>query len=176
MPFGCFVLVNMFKVHLSKKAIQKRLDENYQKLNYNQFRWWRWYESRNKSLPYKSSFRDKILNGDFDISPYMLQSQLCEHMLNELLEECGTDYQKYLEKGKLLIARRKRLLEDYEKDEFNKLEEIYSQFQKNFDITRKQVEEEAIECRDDLIDLYYIIEEKYRKKQYVSKRGRPRKI
>jgi len=176
LPFGCFVLVNMFKVHLSKKAIQKRLDDNYQKLNYNQFRWWRWYESRNKSLPYKSSFRDKILNGDFDISPYMLQSQLCEHMLNELLEECGTDYQKYLEKGKLLIARRKRLLEDYEKDEFNKLEEIYSQFQKNFDITREQVEKEAIECRDDLIDLYYIIEEKYRKKHYVSKRGRPRKI
>ena len=127
----------MFKVHLSKKAIQKRLDENYQKLNYNQFRWWRWYESRNKSLPYKSSFRDKILNGDFDISPYMLQAQLCEHMLNELLEECDSDYQMYLEKGKLLIARRKRLLEDYEKDEFNKLEEIYSQFQKNFDITRE---------------------------------------
>ena len=166
----------MFKVHLSKKAIQKRLDKNYQKLNYNQFRWWRWYESRNKSLPYKSSFRDKILNGDYDSSPYLLQSQLCEHMLNELLEECGIDYQKYLEKGKLLIARRKRLLEDYEKDEFNKIEEIYSQFQKNFDITREQVEEEAIECRDDLIDLYYIIEEKYRKKQYVSKRGRPRKI
>ena len=91
----------MFKVHLSKKAIQKRLDENYQKLNYNQFRWWRWYESRNKSLPYKSSFRDKILNGDYDISPYMLQAQLCEHMLNELLEECDSDYQKYLEKGKL---------------------------------------------------------------------------
>jgi len=166
----------MFKVHLSKKAIQKRLDENYQKLNSNQFRWWRWYESRNKSLPYKSSFRDKILNGDYDTSPYMLQSQLCEHMLNELLEECDSDYQKYLEKGKLLIARRKRLLEDYEKDEFNKLEEIYSQFQKNFDITREQVEEEAIECRDGLIDLYYIIEEKYRKKHYVSKRGRPRKI
>ena len=166
----------MFKVHLSKKAIQKRLDENYQKLNYNQFRWWRWYESRNKSLPYKSSFRDKILNGDYDSSPYLLQSQLCEHMLNELLEECGIDYQKYLEKGKLLIARRKRLLEDYEKDEFNKIEEIYSQFQKNFDITREQVEEEAIECRDGLIDLYYIIENKYRKKHYVSKRGRPRKI
>ena len=166
----------MFKVHLSKLAIQIRLDENYQKLNYNQFRWWRWYESRNKSLPYKSSFRDKILNGDYDISPYLLQSELCEHMLNEMLEECDGDYQKYLEKGKLLMARRKRLLEDYEKDEFNKLEEIYSQVQKNFDITREQVEKEAIECRDDLIDLYYIIEEKYRKKHYISKRGRPRKI
>ena len=166
----------MFKVHLSKKAIQKRLDENYQKLNYNQFRWWRWYESRNKSLPYKSSFRDKILNGDYDISPYMLQAQLCEHMLNELLEECDSDYQKYLEKGKLLIARRKRLLEDYEKDEFNKLEEIYSQFQKNFDITRKQIEEEALKCCGELIDLFYIIKDNYTQKQYISKRGRPRKL
>ena len=166
----------MFNVHLSKKTIQKRLDKNYQKLNYNQFRWWRWYESRNKPLPYKSSFRDKILNGDYDISPYMLQAQLCEHMLNDLLLECDNDYEKYVEKSRLLKARRKRLLEDYEKDEFNKLEEIYSQFQKNFDITRKKIVEEAIECRDDLIDLYYIIEENYNKKHYVPKRGRPKKI
>ena len=56
------------------------------------------------------------------------------------------------------------------------MQEIFSQFQKNFDITREQVEKEAIECRDDLIDLYYIIEEKYRKKSYVSKRGRPKKL
>ena len=54
--------------------------------------------------------------------------------------------------------------------------ENLGEVQKNFDITREQVEKEAIECRDDLIDLYYIIEEKYRKKHYVSKRGRPRKI
>ncbi len=166
----------MFDVSQSKNSIQKRLNSDYQKLNYNQFRWWRWYESKNKPLPYKSDFRDKILNGDYDTSPYLLQSQLCEHMLNELLEECDSDYQKYLEKGKLLIARRKRLLEDYEKDEFNKLEEIYSQFQKNFDITRKQIEEEALECCGELIDLYYIIKDNYIQKQYINKRGRPRKL
>tara|TARA_R100001509_G_scaffold94819_1_gene54921 strand:+ start:3974 stop:4474 length:501 start_codon:yes stop_codon:yes gene_type:complete len=166
----------MFDVSQSKNSIQKRLNSDYQKLNYNQFRWWRWYESKNKPLPYKSDFRDKILNGDYDTSPYLLQSQLCEHMLNELLEECDSDYQKYLEKGKLLIARRKRLLEDYEKDEFNKLEEIYSQFQKNFDITRKQIEEEALKCCGELIDLYYIIKDNYIQKQYINKRGRPRKL
>ncbi len=166
----------MFDVSQSKNSIQKILNKNYQKLNYNQFRWWRWYECRNKPLPYKSDFRDKILNGDYDASPYMLQARLCEHMLNEILEECEGDYQKFLEKSKLLGARRKRLLEDYEKDEFNKLEEIYSQFQKNFDITRKQIEEEALECCGELIDLYYIIKDNYIQKQYSNKRGRPRKL
>jgi hypothetical protein len=166
----------MFKVSQSKNSIQKRLDQNYKKLNYNQFRWWRWYDSKNKPLPYKSSFRDKILNGDYDQGPFMLQAQLCEHMLNELLEECDGDYQKYLEKNRLLSARRKRLWEDHEKDETNKLEEIYDQFQRNFDIDRSQVEEEALECLGELIDLYYVIEDKYRKKHYISKRGRPRKI
>jgi hypothetical protein len=97
-------------------------------------------------------------------------------MLNELLEECDGDYQKYLEKNRLLSARRKRLWEDHEKDETNKLEEIYDQFQRNFDIDRSQVEEEALECLGELIDLYYVIEDKYRKKHYISKRGRPRKI
>ena len=97
-------------------------------------------------------------------------------MMNDILTECEEDYQKFLEKAKLLGAHRKRLLEDYEKDEFNKLETVYEQFLRNFDITRKQIDEEALECSGELIDLYYIIEEKYRKKQYVSKRGRPRKI
>lgn len=165
----------MFNPPLSRNTVKRRL-KNYQKLNYNQFRWWRWYESKNKPLPYKASFRDKILNGDFDQSPFMLQAYLCEHMMNDILAECDEDYQKFLEKSKLLGARRKRLLEDYEKDEFNKLDTIYNLFTRNFDITREQVEKEALECRDNLIDLYYIIEEKYRKKHYVSKRGRPRKI
>tara|TARA_R100000742_G_C4279084_1_gene102866 strand:- start:204 stop:701 length:498 start_codon:yes stop_codon:yes gene_type:complete len=165
----------MFNPPLSRNTVKRRL-KNYQKLNYNQFRWWRWYESKNKPLPYKASFRDKILNGDFDQSPFMLQAYLCEHMMNDILAECDEDYQKFLEKSKLLGARRKRLLEDYEKDEFNKLDTIYNLFIRNFDITREQVEKEALECCGELIDLYYIIEEKYRKKHYVSKRGRPRKI
>ena len=159
----------MFKVSQSKNSIQKRLDQNYQKLNYNQFRWWRWYDSKNKSLPYKASFRDKILNGDYDSSPYQLQAQLCEHMLNEILEECGEDYQKYLEKSKLLGARRKRLWEDHNKDEFDKINDIYKQFEKHFQITKKEIDEEVMKCRGELIDLYYIIEDKYKKKLSYKK-------
>ena len=44
-----------------------------------------------------------------------LQAWLCEHMLNEIYEECvWPDVQMYLEKSKLLGARRKRLWEDHE--------------------------------------------------------------
>ena len=75
----------------------------------------------------------------YDSARKLLEGRTIE---NVWWQECDEDYQKFLEKSKLLGARRKRLLEDYEKDEFNKLEEIYSQFQKNFDITRKQIEEE----------------------------------
>ena len=108
MPYGYFALVNMFNVAQSRKFVEKDLTK-FQKLNYNQFRWWRWYESKNKPLPNKADFRDKIFNGDFDQGPYQLQAWLCEHMLNEMLDECDGDYQKYLEKSKLLGARRKRL-------------------------------------------------------------------
>ena len=113
----------MFNVSQSKKYIEKELTK-FQKLNYNQFRWWRWYESKNKPLQYKSDFRDKIMNGDYDAGPYQLQAQLCEHMLNEMLEECDGDYQKYLEKSKLLGARRKRLWEDHNKDETGKINDL----------------------------------------------------
>jgi hypothetical protein len=166
----------MFKVPHSRKHIEKHLNSNYQKINYNKFRWWRWYQDKNSPLPYKSSFRDKILNGDFDPSGYQWQAWLCEHMLNDLLIECDHDYQKYLEKGKLLLARRKRLLEDYEKDENGKLDNLFTHFRKYFKIDRREVEEEALKCCGELIDLFYIIKDNYTQKQYISKRGRPRKL
>jgi hypothetical protein len=165
----------MFNISQEKKVIEKKL-KSYQPLNYNRFRWWRWYEAKNKPLPYKSDFRDKIFNGDFDHSCYMLQAYLCEHMLNELDEECGNDIAKFNEKGAVLKARRKRLWEDYEKDEFDRLEALYQQFIKHFKIDRNQVIDECVECSGEIIDLYYIIEDKYKKYNIItSKRGRPKK-
>tara|TARA_B100000676_G_scaffold255972_1_gene263067 strand:- start:540 stop:1070 length:531 start_codon:yes stop_codon:yes gene_type:complete len=170
--YGYFALVNMFTPSLSRKFIEKEL-RNFQKLNYNQFRWWRWYDSKTKPLPKKASFRDKIFNGDYDIGPYSLQAQLCEHMLNDFWEECMPDIQKYNEKTKLLGARRKRLWEDHDKDETDKLDELYKQFQKNFDISRDELNKEVDICMGTILDLYYQIEEKYNKIYIKSRRGRP---
>ena len=164
----------MFKVPHSRKFIEKRLTE-FQKLNYNQFRWWRWYEAKNKPLPNKSDFRDKIMNGDYDQGPYSLQAQLCEHMLNDLYDECKPDLQKYLEKSKLLSARRKRLWEDHEKDENGKLNDLIVAFTKNFRITKDEIYQEIDICIGTILDLYYQIEEKYNKIYVKSRRGRPAK-
>ena len=166
----------MFKIPHTKPDIEKHL-KKYQPLNYNRFRWWRWYEAKNKPLPYKSNFKDKILNGDFDHSCYMFQAYLCEHMLNEIEKECGNDIAKFNEKGAVLKARRKRLWEDYEKDEADRLHSLYQQFVKHFNVNKEQVIEEALECCGDTINLYYIMEDKYPKYNIVrSKRGRPKKV
>ena len=43
-------------------------------------------------------------------------------------------------------------------------------------MTKDEVKEEMVNCRGSLIDLYYIIEEKYKIKYIIyEKRGRPRK-
>ena len=81
----------------------------------------------------------------------------------------------YLEKSKLLSARRKRLWEDHNRDESDKLDQLYRQFQKNFNISRDELNQEIDICMGTILDLYYQIEEKYNKIYIKSRRGRPAK-
>ena len=104
---------------LSRKQLDKKFSK-LRKLTYNAFRWWRIYDNPNKPLCNRSPFRDRILNGDFDYSHYKYQADWCEHEMNDIAEECGDDIGKFVEKTSLLRSRRKRLLEDFEKDENGK--------------------------------------------------------
>ena len=168
----------MYKIPLTKKEVDKELSK-YQKINYNQFRWWRMYQPKNKPLHHLTPLRDRIFNGDFDYSCYRAQQYLVEYQLNDILEECGIDYQKYLERTSVIRARRKRLIEDFEKDEAERLRSLIVEFTKYFRCNKEQVEEEMLECSGSLIDLYYIIEDKYKivHMPLVSrKRGRPKKV
>ena len=166
----------MFNPPMSREQVEKQLSQ-YQKINYNQFRWWRMYQPKNKPLDNRQPLRDRILNGDFDFSCYKAQIYLVEYQLNDILKECGIDYQKYLEKTSVMRARRKRLIEDFEKDEKDRLESLIKEFTRYFRCNREQVEKEMLNCSGSLIDLYYIIEEKYKviPVSYASmrRRGRP---
>ena len=159
---------------------REQLDKKFsklRKLNYNAFRWWRIYDNPNKPLDNRALFRDRILNGDFDYSHYKYQADWCEHEMNGVASKYGDDIGRYVEETSLLRSRRKRLLEDFEKDENGKLNLLYQQFVKHFKIDNEQVIEEALECRGELIDLYYLIEDKYSKYNIIrSKRGRPKKV
>ena len=167
----------MFTPTLSRKHIEKELSK-LQKLNYNQFRWWRWYEQKNKPLHKNKPFRDKILNGDFDYSCYGIQAMLCEYMMNDLEKELG-ELDHTSEKVRLLKARRKRLWEDFERDEVDRLSSLIKEFTINYRVDKKQVEEEMMEFSgDSLIDFYYYMDEKYKIVHMpypLKRRGRPRK-
>ena len=168
----------VFNPTLSRSRLKKEFSK-LQKLNYNQFRWWRMYDTKLKPLDNHKPLRDRIFNGDYDFSHYWYQAAWVEHELNDLEIECKGDSGLFIEKGAVLRARRKRLLEDFEKDEFDKLNSLYNEFPKYFRINKEQVKEEMVNFSGSLIDFYYHIDDKYKilhiSYEQIKKRGRPRK-
>lgn len=68
-----------------------------------------------------------------------------------------------MEESSLDRARRKRLLEDFHKDETRKLEELVKSIREIVHITEDKVWEELADYNDTLIEFYYYIVEKYKK-------------
>ena len=163
---------------LSKKQLEVKFSK-LRKLKYNQFRWWRMYDNPNLPLHSRQPLRDRILNGDFEYSHYKYQAEWCEHEINQIWEECYPDIGKFNEMSSLLRTRRKRLLEDFEKDENTKLSELMSSFTRHYKLNKEEVEEEMLKCSGSLIDFYYIIEEKFKIVHIpypLKRRGRPKQV
>jgi hypothetical protein len=88
----------VFNPTLSRERLQKEFSK-LQKLNYNQFRWWRMYDVKNKPLDKRKPLRDRILNGDYDFSHYWYQAMWCEHEINDLFEQYKDDVVQYVDKN-----------------------------------------------------------------------------
>ena len=148
-----------------------------QPLNYNRFRWWRKFDQPKKPLPNKSPLLDKIQNGDLEFSHYWWQAKFSELELNKAYVDCDFEMQKLLEKHAVDLARRKRLWEDFERDEKDKLISLRKQFSKEFRMTEDDYETEILEFGGSLEELYYHCELIYGKKlRLLKQRGRPAKI
>ena len=93
-------------------------------LNYNKFMWWRRFDTKTQPLPRGSKFIDRIKNGEYEFSHYYWQWKLSELEINELHVKYNGDIQKILEKNGVDLARRKRLIEDFEKDENARLKAL----------------------------------------------------
>jgi len=175
-------MVKMYNPVLTRPQLEKELSK-LRKLNYNAFRWWRMYDVKSPKLHHRCPLIDRIKNGDFDYSHYKYQVEWCEHEMNDIWDKCRPDMQMFVEKTSLLRSRRKRLTDDFNKDEAEKLEVVIKAFVESFSCTKEQVYEEIDKCSGTLKDLYYIIESKY---GYLfstvpnifktSRRGRPAKI
>lgn len=141
----------MFKTQ-PEEFVKEQLDK-LQPLNYNRFKWWRRWETKNDTLHKYVPLIDKIRNGDFDFSHYFWQAQYCEIEMNKKLESC-IDTQHWIESTQLDRARRKRLWEDFEKDEANKLDALQIEFTKKFRITKEEYYNE-IEKFDGTLEEFY---------------------
>jgi hypothetical protein len=163
----------------ARKDIEKMLSRNYYKKPYDRFMWWRSYTPKNKPLHKNSDFRDKIVNGDFEQGPYLLEVELAKHTMNDKYVDATTtngdvDYSLYHSNTSIDRARIKRLHEDFEKDEKNKLEEVKKGFVLNLKMTKEQYDKEVENTgAKDLVTFYDRMSKKYgtywKPLSYVSK-------
>ena len=126
-------------------------------LKYNKFQWWRRFAAPNKPLEDKAALIDKIKNGDLEFSNYFWQALYTELELNAKREGVR-DGMEWIETTQVDRARRKRLWEDFEKDEAKKLEYIKKQFVKTFRMTLEDYENQLSRATGTLEDLYYTCE------------------
>ena len=142
--------------------LEEYLTTNYFKKPYDRFMWWRNYTPRTKPLNNRKPLRERITNGDFDTSSFKYEAQVSEHKLNRMFVEAKGDMGVYSHNSALEINRRKRLMEDFTKDENKKLEDLYLAFRDNFGLSRKLYEEEILNWDGELVEFYDYIEKKYK--------------
>jgi hypothetical protein len=96
---------------------------------YNKFFWWRRYQEH-KFLPKMSPIWDKAKNGDYEVSPYWRQREWEHYFEEQEIAKFKSTYTGHIENfgwaerqiTKLFWERRKRLLNDAERDEKNRWE------------------------------------------------------
>ena len=146
-------------------------------LNYNQFKWWRRFDTKTQSLPRGSKFIDRIKNGEYEFSHYYWQWKLSELEINELHVKYNGDIQKILEKNGVDLARRKRLIEDFEKDENARLKALQDGFLREFVMTNEEYFEHISNFSGNTEEFYlYCLKTFDRSGKQPEKRGRPKKV
>ena len=139
-------------------------------ISYNRFRWWRKFDQKKRSLPDNAPLLDKIKNGDLEFSQYWWQAKFSEIEINEAYRKCGYDMQKLLENHAVDLNRRKRLWQDFERDESEKLLFIRKKFSKEFYMEVEDYDSEIKSFGGSLEELYYHCMSKYGKKIKIKKR------
>jgi hypothetical protein len=165
----------------SKETILQEVNK-LQRLNYNQFFWWRKFRPKQKELSKHAYSVDKIRNGDFDFSHYYWQAQ---YALLEMEEKTGhiAHPSSRHEAQTLFRERHRRLMKDFEKDEPERLGGFYKECKRTLRLSKETVEEIASDFEGTLEELYIQLQEKYQNKpqpvpnfnNFGKKRGRPKK-
>lgn len=162
----------------SIEVIEKQLGK-LQKLNYNQFFWWRRWNRKTKPLHKYSPLIDKIKNGDYDESPYLFQIYYCDWEIEEKRKKYIDNMGEWASETTIDRNRRRRLREDHEKYEKETLDQLRKDFLNTFRMTKEDYENDVVEVGGTLEEFYNYCEMRYGTfNQPINKprRGRPPKI
>jgi len=126
----------------------------YQKLNYNRFMWWRTHCDKTEPLSKRAPLRDRIANGDFEFSSYYWQAQSAAIVGRNKLDLAKDDYRDQIDKTAIDIARYRRLVIDFEKEEQNRIQEFIESFTKAFNLTREELYANLETWEGDVLSFY----------------------
>lgn len=157
--------------------IEKQLSQ-LQKLNYNQFFWWRRWGRKSQPLHNYSPLIDKIRNGDYDPSPYLWQIHYCQWEIDQKYKKYEGDGRTQASETRLDKNRRRRLTDDHEKYEKENLEQLRKDFVATFRMTKQNFDHDVVEVGGTLEEFYNYCEDKYHKYNRPTtapRRGRPPK-
>ena len=143
-----------------------------QSLKYNQFFWWRKFKEKSPLSP-KDALHARIDNGDFNFSSYYWQAQYAIHEMEEKTGHIADPAARH-EAQTIYRERWRRLMNDFEKDEPQRLENYVKSITSIFEIEKEDLERKMEEFEGTLKELYILIKTNYsfRTKQ---KRGRSKK-
>jgi hypothetical protein len=173
MPFNCFL--DSF-ITQPEEVVEKELSK-LKPLNYNKFMWWRTHAQPGAPLGKRAPLKERIINGDFDFSCYYWQAQSTAINARKKLNLDTDDYQTQYEKVTVDVARYRRLLADFEKEENARIGAILDAFTTSFKIDREELLDRLCNWPFDLLSFYESLEEFGQVTSVeIRKRGRPRKL
>jgi len=173
MPFNCFL--DTF-ITQPEEVVNKELSK-LKPLNYNKFMWWRTHAQHGVPLSKRSPLKDRIVNGDFDFSCYYWQAQSAAIQARKKLDLDKDDYQSQYEKVTVDVARYRRLLTDFDKEENSRIEALIDAFTVSFKIDREELLDRLCNWPHDLLSFYESLDEfGTPTSTEIRKRGRPKKL
>ena len=125
------------------------------------FYWWRRFKTH-KCLPYKSPVINKILNGDFEYSPFFDQAKWELHWMEEEQKEFVNNYQGsnptmdmlYIDIEIKARKRYNRLFEDGIKDEFSRMDSLIINLSKHYKKKKQKIKDYIEEFEGTTIELF----------------------
>ena len=152
----------MYIVH-SKEKILKELSK-LKPIKYNQFRWWRRWDSKTPPLSPKAPLIDRILNGDFDFSHYFWQAEYCLLEM-EHKKTTSLDNLRWIDDTEIDRARYRKLIADFDRDERDRLADLKKSFTQCFHISEEDYYTQLEGFEGTIEDFYHYIGNKFFRKQ-----------